>query len=296
MGAAIRTDVPGVQCAEGAQVLTALRRHAHPLARLGCAAIGTVYVLVGGVALVALTGHLIEFADPGRIGELLRRVPGGIVLLWSIAAGAVAYLVWRVIEALSDPYEAFGGWRGTAKRAGTALSGLAYGFLAYSAARIATGPPSGPRDAPERHRQHLVARVLQWHGGSWIVAGVGLTVLVVAAIQFWLVVRRSYTREIRMRPRSRTVRRIVTVLGAYGYAARGVLLGVIGYFFVEAAVLRTSAVVGDMDTAFDFIGGGLAGNTAFAIVAMGMIAYGVFMYSNAWMYNFAAARGGGDRS
>jgi hypothetical protein len=42
------------------------------------------------------------------------------------------------------------------------------------------------------------------------------------------------------------------------------------------------------DTAFDFVGGGLVGDTAFAIVALGTIAYGVFMYANAWHYRFEA--------
>jgi hypothetical protein len=273
-------------------LLAALRRHAHPLARLGCAAIGTVYVLIGGVALVALTGHLIEYADPDRIGQLLRRVPGGVVLLWAIAAGALAYLAWRVIEALSDPYDVLSGWWGVAKRAGVALSGLAYGFLAYSAVRIAVSPPSGARDASERHQQHLVARVLHWPDGAWLVGAVGLAVFVVAGVQFWMVFRRSYTREIRMQPRTRTHAKVLTLIGAYGYSARGVLLGILGYFFIEGAVLRSSAVVGDMDTAFDFIGGGTTvGNTLFAVVAIGIVAYGVFMYANAWLYKFEMASG-----
>lgn len=268
------------------RVLTALREHAHPLARIGCAAIGTVYVLVGGVALIALTGHLIEFADPDRIGQLLRRVPGGEVLLWAIAIGALAYLAWRVIEALSDPYDAFAGWHGLAKRGGLALSGLAYGFLAYTAAHIAIAPPAAARDASEKHQQHLVARVLQWPGGEWIVAAVGVAVFAIALVQFWMVFHRAYTREVRMRPRTHRMAKTVTILGAYGYSARGVLLGVLGYFFLEGALERTAAVVGDMDTAFDFIGGGVVGNSAFAIVAAGTVAYGLFMYANAWLYKF----------
>jgi hypothetical protein len=78
----------------------------------------------------------------------------------------------------------------------------------------------------------------------------------------------------------------VTILGAYGYSARGVLLAVLGYFFVEGAIEQSSVVVGDMDTAFDFIGGGVVGNSAFAIVAAGTVAYGLFMYANAWLYKF----------
>jgi hypothetical protein len=272
-------------------VLTALRKRARPLARIGCAAIGTVYVLVGAVALVALTGHLIEYADPDRIGRLLRRVPGGVVLLWAIAAGAAAYVAWRLIEATSDPYEAFAGWKGLAKRVGVALSGLAYSLLAYSAARSALRTPAGARDATEHQQQLFVHRVLHWPGGTWIVAAAGLAVVAVGIIQFWFVFRRSYTREIRMQPRSHRTERVLQVLGAYGYSARGVILCVLGYFFIDGAMSHNPAVVGDTDTAFDFIGGGLIGNSAFAVVAIGTVAYGLFMYANAWLYKFESEPG-----
>ncbi len=38
-------------------------------------------------------------------------------------------------------------------------------------------------------------------------------------------------------------------------------------------------------TAFNFIGGGAVGDSAFAVVALGTTAYGIFMYINAWHYS-----------
>lgn len=272
-------------------LLDVLRDRAHPLARIGCVAIGTVYTLIGSVALVALTGHLIEYADPTRIGRLLRRVPGGDVLLWSIAVGAAAYVAWRLIEAITDPYEALGGWGGVAKRAGVALSGLMYVLLAESAARMALRAPSGPRDATEKQQQLFIAHVLRWHWGAWMLAAAGIGVIAVGIVQFWMVVRRSYAREIRMQPETHAVRRVLEFIGAYGYSARGVILCVLGYFLVRGALAHNPRLVGDTDTAFDFIGGGIVGNTAFALVAIGTIAYGIFMYANAWLYRFDATPG-----
>ena len=272
-------------------MLNALRKQARPLARIGCAAIGTVYVLIGGVALIALTGHLIEYADQNRIGLLLKGMPGGVVLLWAMALGAAAYVVWRVIEALSDPYEAGGGWAGTAERVGIALSGLAYGLFAYSAARVALTSGSVARDAPEQQQQHVIAGVLHWPAGTWIVMGAGALVVLSGLLQFWFVLRGSYTKEIRMTPQTKAAERIIRVLGSYGYAARGVILCVLGYFFIRGALDSNAAVVGDTDTAFDFIGGGLIGDSAFAIVAVGTVAYGLFMYANAWLYRFESEPG-----
>jgi hypothetical protein len=53
-----------------------LRNAARLLARIGCVAIGTVYVLVGVLALLALSGRLIEAADEER--TLTKRRPDQI--------------------------------------------------------------------------------------------------------------------------------------------------------------------------------------------------------------------------
>ncbi len=272
-------------------VVGAVRRHASVFARIGFLAIGTVYAIVGGVALVALTGHLIEYADPYRIPSLLERVPAGSLLVWAIALGAAAYASWRLLEAASDPYDIGTGWLETGKRVGAAASGLAYGVFAWSLAHAALLPPQGARDAPERQQQHLIARVLAEPGGSWLVAAAGVTMLFVALVQFWFVFKQSYRQDVRVETASARGERVVRVLASYGYAARGVILAVLGYFFVHGALARKPSVVGDTDTAFDFIGGGVVGNTAFAIVAIGTIAYGAFMYASAWLYKFESEPG-----
>jgi hypothetical protein len=116
-------------------------------------------------------------------------------------------------------------------------------------------------------------------------------VVAVGLVQFWYVIRRSYAHDIRLSPRTRLGEHLITGLASYGYSARGVILCVLGYFFLRGAASRNPSAVGDTDTAFDFIGGGLVGNTAFAIVAIGTIAYGLFMYANAWLYRLEAEPG-----
>jgi hypothetical protein len=270
-------------------VLKRLRCQARPLARIGCVSIGTVYVLVGVFALLALSGRHIESADEDRIIHVLLGVPGGAALIWGIAAGAAAYVVWRAIEALTDPYDFGSDWRGLSMRIGVALSGVGYGLIAFSAARIAVRDArASGRDAAEQEQQLLVAQALEWPAGPWIVAIIGLAVLVVGLMQFGLVYRRSYTTEIRMEPHTARGRTVIHALAGFGYSARGVILSVLGYFLLRAGLRRDPSEAGDTDTAFDFVGGGLVGDTAFAIVALGTIAYGVFMYANAWHYRFEA--------
>ena len=268
------------------RVVESLRSRARPLARIGCVSIGTVYVLVGALALLALSGRLIEAADEERLVQLLLSIPGGALLIWGIVLGTSAYVVWRVIEVVSDPYDFGASWRGLLQRALLASSAIGYGLIALTTARIAVGPGNGGRDAAEEQQQLMIAEVLGWPGGELLIGLAGAVLAVVGLGQFVLVARRGYATEIRIEPQTEFGERVTHFLAWYGYSARGVILCVLAWFLLDGAISSDPKAVGDTDTAFDFIGGGTLGDSAFAIVALGTIAYGVFMYVNAWQYKF----------
>lgn len=262
-----------------------LRRHTRPLARFGCVSVGTVYVLVGMLALLALSGVLTGMADEDRMVRVIMDLPGGAIVIWTIAAGLIGYTVWRVIETLADPYDFGTSWLGLAKRTGVGLSGIGYGFLAFSAARMALDDGGSGEESEER-QQLLVGEILGWPAGVWIVGGAGAILAIVALIQVALLVRRDYMIEIDRDALSPGMCRAVHGLAWWGYLARGVIMSVLGYFLLRAAITMDPEEVGDTDTAFDTIGGGLAGDTAFALVALGTIAFGIYMYVAAAYYKF----------
>jgi hypothetical protein len=269
-----------------------LKRTARPLARFGCASIGTVYVLVGVLALLALSGRLPGQADEDRMLQVVRDLPAGTLIIWAIAAGLGGYIVWRILEAIADPYEFGSHWKGTAIRVGIALSAAAYAVIAVSAARFAMGEGTeGDDDASEERQQLLVAHVLDWPAGPWLVGLAGALVGITALLQFVLIARRSYTMELDLEPRARGTRATIHTLAWFGYAARGVILAVLASFLIEAAWARDPSQVGDTDTAFDTIGGGAVGDFAFLLVALGTVAYGGFMYAAAIFYRFQTADG-----
>jgi hypothetical protein len=253
-------------------LLASLRKQTRPIARWGCVAIGTVYVLVGALALLALSGRFTGHADEDRIIHVIMGWPGGALVIWTMIAGLAGYVLWRVIEVFVDPYDFGSDLRGLVKRSGVGLTGLAYGVVAYSAARIALGP-RGSSESSEEEQQLLVAQVLEWPGGTWWIATAGVVLIVFAILQFGLIAKHAYTVEINMEDRSPTVRRLIHVLAWAGYSARGIILAVLGYFLLRGAFTRNPEEVGDTDTAFDFIGGGLAGDTAFFFVALATAGY-----------------------
>ncbi len=272
------------------RLIRRLRESAQPLARFGCASIGTVYVLVGVLALLALSGRLTGHADEDRMIPLLMNLPGGSVLIMAIALGMFGYIVWRGVEAIADPYEFGNHWQGILARSVIALGATAYGVIAFSAIRIVMGDGgSGPDESGEERDRLLVGRVLDWPAGDWIIGTAGALIVVIGLAQFALIARRAYTMEIDLHPRLPAIRTAIHALAWYGYGARGVILGVLGYFLLMAGLRNDAAEVGDTDTAFDTIGGGVVGDTAFFIVALGTIAYGFFMYACALFYKFETA-------
>ena len=236
------------------RVVEWLRTRARPLARIGCVSIGTVYVLVGALALLALSGRLIEAADEERMVQLLMSMPGGFVLIWGIVLGAAAYVVWRVIELVVDPYGFGVSWRGLARRAGLASSAVGYGLIAFTTARIALETGSGGRDAAEEQQQLVVAQVLGWSGGELLIGLAGAVLAIVGVGQFVLLARRGYATEIRIEPQSEFGERVTHFLAWYGYSARGVILCVLAWFLLDGAIRSDPKAVGDTDTAFSSAG------------------------------------------
>jgi hypothetical protein len=238
------------------------------------------------MALLALAGILTGAADEERMIEVLQDLPGGSAMVWVVIAGIAGYVLWRAIEVITDPYEFGSDWQGIGVRTGIGLSALGYAVIGWGAAMVLLGD-SQPGD---QQQEELVGAVFGWPGGRWLVGLAGLGVIGVGVSQFVLLARQSYCIEINVEDRSPGVRKLIHGLAWAGYSARGVILGVLGWLLLHAALRRDPTQAGDTDTAFDFLGGGTVGDSLFLVVALGTIAYGLFMYANATWYQFHPER------
>jgi hypothetical protein len=258
------------------------RKFARMLARYGCVSIGTVYILLGSMAILSLFGRAEDDADEERAMDYLLEYTLGEVFVWVILAGMVGYIVWRIFEAVTDPYDFGNDLKGIGKRVGIALTSVGYGLIAYSAFDVL----QGNGEDSEQEMQSMIAQVLEWQGGSWLVGTVGLMTGIAGLFQFRFVISGAYKHWLSIDELSKLRRRIIYGLAWAGYLARGVILLVLSYFLLRAAFKENPEEVGDTDTAFDFIGGGLIGDSAFFLVALGTIAYGLFMYVFSVCYKF----------
>lgn len=254
------------------------------LARWGCFSIGVVYLLIGVVSLLSLLGLKDGGADEDSILDSLRALPLGELLIWLLIGGLIGYSVWRVFEAITDPYEFGKEPKGLAIRAGVALSAIAYAMMVYAALQAYMEDGSGADNEVEQ--QLLVAKVLGWQAGRWLIGAVGLITAITALVQFKFVIAGDHNPRLSVSHLSIAFRKTIDVLAWAGYFARGIILLVLSYFFFMAAFKDSPWEIGNTDTAFDFIGKGIIGHSLFVLVGLGTIAYGLFMFVFGVYYSF----------
>lgn len=113
-----------------------------PIARIGYAAKGVVYLLVGWIAIKAAMASGSPEGSTGALASLAHQ-KGGQLMLMVIALGLLAHVVWRAVQALLDPEHHGSGAKRVGVRLFYALSGLIYASLAWTAWQLSQSGNSG---------------------------------------------------------------------------------------------------------------------------------------------------------
>jgi hypothetical protein len=109
------------------------------LARSGYAARGVVYLIIGGLAVVAASGQGGQTTDThGALTSLLTQ-PFGKIVLAIVALGLIGYALWRVVQALADVDHHGTDPKGLATRGGLLVSAVTHALLALFALSLTFG-------------------------------------------------------------------------------------------------------------------------------------------------------------
>jgi hypothetical protein len=196
----------------------------------------------------------------------------GRVLLAIVALGLAGYTLLRLTQAFVGR-TAEAGRYSTFDRVSAFASGCAYGvFLAIAIAILVGSAGGGGAQEPRA----ATADVLGWPGGRVIVAAAGIAFIGVAAYQAYLGLSRkflSYTKTEYMSPP--TLRRF-TALGVAGHLARAVTFCLVGIFITKAAVEYDPTEAVGIDGALQRLTTHSYGTVALVVVAVGLIAFGVY--------------------
>ncbi|MGW1880478.1 DUF1206 domain-containing protein [Streptomyces sp. NPDC001975] len=248
-------------------------------ARAGFVARGVIYALIGVLSLrIAFSGGGKQADRGGAIAEIAQK-PFGTVLLWMLGVALAGMALWRLSEAAFGQAGPDGGKPG--KRAMAAGRSVFYGFVAYSVLSYAAGDKSSGSGSSDKNSQDVTAKALDWPGGQWIVGVAGAAV---AAAGLWIAARavmRKFEKHLRMSEMSPKMRKVVAFFGTFGGTARGVVFATAGCFAVAAAVQHKPGRAKGMDDTLRTFADTPAGPWLLALIAIGLMAFGVFSWANA---------------
>ncbi len=242
------------------------------LARAGYVAKGSVYLLVGVLAArAALSGPGSSAEGKGGALRELVAQPFGRVLLVVVVVGLVGYTLWRFAQAALDTEDEGSSLNGVVFRAGFALSGLIYGAWTYIALRVLL--PG--RSSPQNPQEDWTARLMAQPFGPWLVGAFGLLIVAVGLYQAYRAYRADFRESLKLSKQAKR-ETWVTNAGRVGFTAKAVVYGLIGIFFVQAALRHNPEAAGGLGEALQTVAARPYGPYLLGLLALGLAAFGVF--------------------
>jgi hypothetical protein len=238
-------------------------------ARFGLASRGVVYLLLGLLAfLVAFGKKGTELDQKGVLQEVAEQ-PFGAFVVAVLAVGFLCYALWRYSEAVFGPAS---GEDNKTNRARSAARGVLYSALAFSAVTIVLGA----RESQSEKQRGFTARVMEHSGGRWLVGIFGLAVLIAGLAMAWNGLRAKFMKHIATDDASPARLRATRRVGRVGVTARGLVFALAGAFVVVAAVQYDPSEAGGINGALKDLRATSYGPYVLALIALGLIAFGVY--------------------
>jgi Domain of Unknown Function (DUF1206) len=241
------------------------------LARIGYAARGTVYVLTGMLAGLTAAGYRRESDDTQGALLLVHRSPFGDILLGALTIGLLAYASWSLLRAIFDPEGEARAPRGWMRRVSLFFTSIFYFGLAPLVIQTVRGLEE--HDRGDRNARHWTARLMTFPLGRWAVAGIGIGFLVYVVNQL---IRSRRPLAMDRLAIGKSAHRWVHWMIRFGIISRAIILALVGFFLVIAAIRYDAREVQGLNGAMRFVGREPAGRWLLVFVAAGFMAYGFY--------------------
>lgn len=250
------------------------------LARLGYAARGVVYLIVGWLAVQVALGSGGGTTDKkGALTEIAQQ-PFGQTMLSIVAFGLFSYTLWRLVQSIKDPEGKGTDAKGIITRISYAVSGLTYAALGIVAVQIVVSflASSGGGNSKEDWTAKLLAQPF----GQWLVGILGLIIIGVAIYQFSQSYSGKFMKIFKPGELSLTVKTWIERIGRTGYAARGIVYMIIGGFFIQAAINHNANQAGGLAEALSTLAQQPYGPWLLGLVAAGLFGFGIYSLVEAY--------------
>lgn len=237
-------------------------------ARLGYVVSGVLHLLVAWLALQVAWSSTRKSADQSGALQTLSQNGFGLFLLWVSALGFALLALWHVAEAVLGRTTA-PDWK---ERLKSASKAVVYAVLCYSALTFALGGGSKSR----QQTVDLTATLMPNTGGRLLVGAIGVAIIAVGVYHVYKGATKHFLRDLKENPG-----RWATEAGRYGYVAKGIALGIVGFLFLLAAAREQPGKATGLDGALRTLKDQPFGPMLLTVIAVGIAAYGVYSFARA---------------
>lgn len=243
------------------------------IGRLGHAARGTLYAIVGLLAIAVPLGMRNRTPDREGAFRVVAEQPFGKVLLALLAFGLAGYALWRLSQGLFARKQEGGGKPGIARRVGYVALGAFYGFTAGLAFVLVIGA-----GRPSSNEKQETANVFELPLGRYVVGLVGAGLLVAGLVNLYRSVTAKFREYLREQEVGRKAKDWVIAIGIAGHLARAAVFALVGTFVLKAAIEYDASEAIGLDGALAKLAHQPYGLVLLGVVAAGLLAYAVFCF------------------
>lgn len=169
---------------------------------------------------------------------------------------------------------------GLLARGGFLISAITYASFVWPTYQLIIGARHG-RGADATVQ--LVSKVMSMPMGRWLVGAFGIAAVLAGLYQIYSGIKMDFDHRFKPYALNPEQLRIAKQLGRYGTIARGIVFGIVGGFLVLAAYRASPGSARGFDGALDFLAKQPYGIWLLVIIALGLIAFGIYSFmSAAW--------------
>ncbi len=255
------------------------------LTRVGYGVKGLIYITMGFLAIQGTLGNNRTQTPADQLGAIrtFGRLPFAHVLLWVILIGLISYALWGLIRAFLDPFHKGNDAAGLLARAGFLISAVTYAFFILPTLDLIRG---GAGSSQASRTQRFIAAVLALPFGRVLVVLGGLAAVLGGIYQIYLGISSTFEQQFKPYALNAEQRKLATDIGRFGTIARGIVFAIVGFFFVLAGYFANPHNAATFDGALRFLARQPYGLWLMAIVAVGLMAFGVYSIISAAWFRF----------
>ncbi|WNB90777.1 DUF1206 domain-containing protein [Bacillus sp. NEB1478] len=250
----------------------------HRFARIGYLSKGIVYVVIGILSLLMSIGkHPNEASSQGALYTIAKQ-PFGPVLLIILAVGLSAYAFWQLVKVVFDPECSNHHWKRWFNRLGYLIIAGIYTALCVSALRILFRARA---ESSDKKYQVLSAKMLAQPFGQTLIALAGLIIGIIGIVFLVRAISFKFKKNLKKNEMNKEEWKWSGYIGTFGIGARGIVFMIIAFFLIRTAWQADPGETKGLDGALAELLTKPFGPILLAIVSLGFMAYGVFMFASA---------------